>query len=200
MKPQPTREPLSDAPDAPSDGAVDAELRPSKTRLKKDMHALQDIGAALVALSRERLQRIPMPDKLRQAVLEAQRITKHEARRRQMQYIGKLMRDTDPAPIREALDAINGVSAAAVARQHRLERLRTRLLEDESVLGEIATDHPQADLQQLRQLRRNALREQEQGKPPRAFRELFKVLRDLQQPGGADTVAELELSGEDSET
>jgi ribosome-associated protein len=96
-----------------------------------------------------------------------------------MQYIGKLMRDIDPAPIQAALDEIKGVSAAANARQHALERLRTRLLEDEQVLGEIAAAHPQADLTHLRQLRRNALKEQEHNKPPRAFRELFRVLREL---------------------
>jgi ribosome-associated protein len=182
---RPPRTPAPELAETPSDGPFEADERPSKSARKRDAHALQDIGTALVALSRERLGRIPMPDKLRQAVLEAQRITKHEARRRQMQYIGKLMRDADRAPIQEALDVINGVSAAAVARQHRLERLRTRLMEDEAVLGEVVAAHPGADLQQLRQLRRNALREQEQGKPPRAFRELFRVLRDLEAPGAA---------------
>lgn len=149
------------------------------------MAALQDLGEALVALSPERLARIEMPDSLRDAVRDAQRFTKHEARRRQMQYIGRVMRDLDPEPIREALDEIRGVSAAANARQHALERLRTRLLEDEKALGDIAREHPGADLQHLRQLRRNALREQELGKPPRAYRELFRVLRALGD-GGAD--------------
>ena len=155
--------------------------RPSKSQVKRDMTALQDLGAQLVALSGERLAKIDMPEALREAVREAQRISKHEARRRQLQYIGKLMRSADPAPIRAALDEINGVSAIANARQHRLERLRTRLLEDEGVLGDIATAHPGADLQHLRQLRRNALKEQEQGKPPRAYRELFRVLRELEE-------------------
>jgi ribosome-associated protein len=110
-----------------------------------------------------------------------------------MQYIGRLMRDLDPAPIRAALDEIKGISAVATARLHALERLRTRLLEDESVVGEIARAYPGADLQHLRQLRRNALKEQEQAKPPRAFRELFRVLRELEEqshdtnePGAAD--------------
>ena len=78
--------------------------RPSKSQKKRDMHALQEMGAALVEVSAERLARIDMPDALREALREAQRLTRHEARRRQMQYIGRLMRDIDPAPIREALD------------------------------------------------------------------------------------------------
>lgn len=158
----------------------DAPERPSKSQRKRDMHALQDMGAALVALPAARLARIEMPEALRGAILEAQRLTKHEARRRQMQYIGRLMRDADPAPIRAALDALNGVNAGETARQHRLERLRERLLQDEAVLTEIGAAHPGADLALLRQLRRNALKEQAEGRPPRAFRELFRSLRELE--------------------
>lgn len=153
--------------------------RPSKTRRKQAMLALQDLGVELVALSAERLAKLPLPDELREAVLAAQRMTKHEAKRRQLQYIGRLMRAVDPAPIRAALDQALGVSAAAHARLHRLEQLRDRLLADEAVLGEIARQHPGADLTRLRQLRRNALREAAQQKPPRAYRELFRALRTL---------------------
>jgi ribosome-associated protein len=153
--------------------------RPSKSQKKRDMHALQDMGAELVALAPARLARIDMPEDLRGAIIEAQRLTKHEARRRQLQYIGRLMRDADPAPIRAALDALAGANAAETARQHRLERLRERLLEDESVLAEIGAAHPGADLTRLRQLRRNALKEQGEGRPPRAYRELFRQLREL---------------------
>ena len=117
----------------------DSPERPSKSQRKRDMQALQDMGAELVELSPERLARIDMPDALRGAIREAQRLTRHEARRRQLQYIGRLMRDADPAPIREALDAVKGVSAIENARQHRLEKLRERLLEDEAVLTEIGT-------------------------------------------------------------
>ena len=155
--------------------------KPSKSQKKREMNALQDMGAELVELGRDQLKKIDLPDDLRDAVRDFQRFTKHEARRRQLQYIGRLMRDLDPEPIRAALDEINGVSAAATARQHALERLRTRLLEDEAVLGEIARSHVGADLQHLRQLRRNALKEQEQTKPPRAYRELFRVLRALEE-------------------
>ena len=153
--------------------------KPSKSALKRAMSDLQALGEALVGLSADQLKKIGLPDDLREAVRDAQRFTQHEARRRQLQYIGKLMRSLDPEPIRAALDEINGVSAVATARMHALERLRTRFLEDEKVIGEIAAAHPQADLQHLRQLRRNALKEQELGKPLRAFRELFRVLREL---------------------
>ena len=170
MEPQ---EPPSETPDTQLDE------RPSKSAVKRAMTELQDLGTELVALSVDQLKKIDLPDDLRTAVRDAKRITQHEAHRRQLQYIGKLMRTLDAEPIRAALDEINGVSAAAVARMHALERLRTRFLADEKVIGEIAAAHPEADLQHLRQLRRNALKEQELGKPPRAFRELFRVLREL---------------------
>lgn len=160
----------------------DAPDKPSKSQKKREMAALQDIGTELVELGRDQLKKIALPEDLREAVRDAQRFTQHEARRRQLQYIGRLMRDIDPAPIRAALDEIKGISAAATARQHALERLRTRLLEDEAALGDIARTHPGADLQRLRQLRRNALKEQQLNKPPRAYRELFRVLRELKSP------------------
>lgn len=158
---------------------------PSKSQLKREMTALQALGAELVALSKERLGKIDMPERLRDALLDAQRFTKHEAKRRQMQYVGKIMRDIDAAPLRAAMDEIKGNSEAANIRQHRLENLRTRLMEDETRFSELARDYPAADIQHLRQLRRNALKEAEQGKPPRAYRELFRELRGLE--GKADT-------------
>jgi len=167
-------------PDRPS--TPDPKAGTSKSQRKRDSSKLQDLGEALVDLPAERLAKIEMPDSLRLAVQDARRITKHEARRRQMQYIGKLMRSTDPAPIQAALDAVSGVSAAENQRMHRLERLRLSLLEDETAaLAEIVAAHPAADLQQLRQLRRNALKEQEQSKPPRAFREIYRFLKTLEE-------------------
>ncbi len=159
--------------------------RPSKSQLKRDMQALQEIGEALCALSRERLAKVPMSERLRDAVKECARVGKHEARRRHMQYIGRLMRDEDVEPISEALDAFAGVSRSEIARQHRLERLRERLIEDEAVLGEIATEFVGADLQHLRNLRRNAIREREAQKPPRAYREIFRMLREVSGAGKA---------------
>jgi ribosome-associated protein len=106
-----------------------------------------------------------------------------------MQYIGKIMRDIDAAPLRAAMDEIKGVSEAANIRQHRLERLRMRLMEDEAVFSELARDYPGADVQHLRQLRRNALKEAQLGKPPRSYRELFRELRALEGAAGADDAA-----------
>ncbi|HMM73546.1 MAG TPA: ribosome biogenesis factor YjgA [Rhodocyclaceae bacterium] len=154
-------------------------LRPSKTRRKLAMHALQDLGARLVELPDARLAALALPENLLDAIRTARRIHAHEGRRRQMQYIGRLMRSIDADPIRIAIEELDGRSAAAVAALHRLEVWRERLLDDESVLGEIVREHPSADLQTLRTLRRNALKERELDKPPRAYRELFRVLKQL---------------------
>lgn len=156
------------------------EGRPSKTRRKEAMHELQDLGAALVELSPGQLKRIELPEDLHAAVRDWQRFTKHEAKRRQLQYIGKLMRSLDPEPIEAGLALLRGESAEETAKLHRRERLRTRLLEDEKILSEIATTWPHADLTYLRQLRRNALKEQEAGKPPKSFRLIFQALKELE--------------------
>lgn len=152
---------------------------PSKSERKREMHALQEIGAELVELPADRLKRLELPEDLREAVMAARRITKHEARRRQLQYIGKLMRSVEAEPIRAALDAFKNVSKEEIARHHRLERLRDEFLADEKVAGRIVELWPQVDLQHLRTQRRNALKEREQNKPPRAYREIFRILRDL---------------------
>lgn len=165
----------------PVDTPENFPAKPSKSAVKRAMAELQDLGAELVALSADQLRKIDLPDELREAVRDCQRFTQHEAHRRQLQYIGKLMRRLDAAPIRAAIDDLKGVSAAANARMHALERLRERFLADEKVIGEIAAAYPGADLGHLRQLRRNALKEQELGKPPRAFRELFRSLRELEE-------------------
>ena len=155
--------------------------RPSKTKQKEAMHELRDLGAELVELSVGQLKRMNLPENILLAVRECQKITAHGARRRQVQYLGKLMRSVDDEPIRAGLALVRGESAAESARLHRLERFRNRLLEDEAVLSEIAATWPGADLQHLRQLRRNALKEQELSKPPKNFRAIFQVLQELDQ-------------------
>ncbi len=154
------------------------EERPSKTQRKKAMHELQSLGERLVGLNAEQLARVELPDPLREAVQEAARIKGHEARRRQMQYIGRLMRDVDPGPIRETLQAWEGRSRAHAAREHDIGRWRDRLLEEEQALSEFARLHPRADLQHLRALVRQAIAERESGRPPKSYRELFRALRD----------------------
>jgi ribosome-associated protein len=152
----------------------------SKTRRKREMHALQSLGAALVALPESQLEEMKLEGELLQAVLDAKRLRSHEAKRRQLQYIGRLMRAVDPEPIRARLAAVEGSSAQAAAAHRRLEAWRERLLADDAALTRFASEHPGADLQEIRALIRNARKEQQEGKPPRAYRELFRALKTLE--------------------
>ncbi len=161
--------------------------RPLKTKQKEVMHELRDLGAELVELSVGQLKRINVPENIFDAVRECQKITAHGARRRQIQYLGKLMRGVDDEPIRAGLAMLRGESSAETARLHRLERLRSRFLEDESVLSEIAAIWPAIDLQHMRQLRRNALKEKESNKPPKNFRAIFQILQELDQQDASPT-------------
>lgn len=143
------------------------------------MLELQSLGAALVALPEAQVSGMRLESRLLEAVLEAKRVKSHEARRRQLQYIGRLMRAVDPEPIRAQLAAVEGSSAQAAAAHRRLEAWRERLLSDDTALTSFAAEHPDADLQEIRALIRNARREQKDGKPPRAYRELFRALKAL---------------------
>ncbi len=165
---------------------LELPLPPSKTRLKKAAHDLQALGARLVELPKERLQGLGLPEALFDAVRECRSITRHEARRRQLQYIGRLMRDIDPANIEAQFSIWDGTSAAEVALQHSIERWRDRLMAEDAALTELAAAHPGCDTQQLRTLVRNARREYAQDKPPRSHRELFRVLRTIVTPRAAD--------------
>jgi len=151
---------------------------PSKSQRKRDMHELQDLGVELVELTEQQLASVELPENLFDAVMAARRITKHEARRRQMQYIGKLMRGIDPEPIRERISAFKAVSHTQTARLHLLERWRARLLEDDGALTELLNEHPHADAARLRLLMRNAARERAAGQPPKSFRALFQLLNE----------------------
>ena len=158
---------------------MQAEEKPSKTARKRAMHELQTLGERLVGLNSEQLAAISLPEDLQDAIERARRITKHEARRRQLQYIGRLMRDVDPEPIREKLRAWDGLSTDATARVHRIERWREELLENDGAIGALVRAHPRMDTQRLRALVRNAREERTAGLPPRAYRELFRALRDI---------------------
>ncbi len=151
----------------------------SRTKKKEEVEELQRLGAALIALPAKELDVLDLPAVLLAAVREAQRITSHGAKRRQVQFIGKLMRKLDPAPVRAAVAASAGQSAATRARQKRLEQWRERLIADDAALTQFAGEHAGADLQVMRTLIRNARKEIAQSKPPRAQRELFRVLRDF---------------------
>jgi ribosome-associated protein len=150
----------------------------SKTQQKRAMLELQALGVALVELPQSRLEAMQLPAALAAAVAEARRMTRHEAKRRQLQFIGKLMRSIDAEPIREQLAALRGESAQAVAQHRRLEDWRSRLLADDDALTAFAEEFPRADLQALRAAIRNARKEQAASKPPRAYRELFRLLRE----------------------
>ena len=149
------------------------------------MLELQALGVALVDLPDSQIDRMGLSEGLREAVFEAKRTRSHEGRRRQLQYIGRLMREVDPAPIRARLDAIVGHSAQEAARHRRLEALRDKLIADDQALTDFIAQHAGADPQGLRTLIRNARKEQKAGRPPRAFRELFRVLKSLDAPAAS---------------
>ena len=153
----------------------------SKTRRKKQMHALQDVGSRLVALSADELARIDMPESLREAVEDARRFTRHEARRRQLQYIGRLMRDIDAAPIAEQLAAMKAPSRRQTALFHVAERWRQELLDDGTALERFMKEFPEADPDRLRTMVEEAREEKRAARAPRRFRELFHALSAIVQ-------------------
>ena len=179
--------------------AMEEELQISKTQRKRAMQALQDLGEELVALSPDKLAGLELPTRLLDAVLEAKRISRFGALRRQMQYVGRLMRDADPDAIRSQLDVWKGTSVAETARLHSLERWRARLISDELALGELLEQFPHADAQRLRALIRNVKREAEAKKPPRSFRELFHELREISQHSKKQFAAEDTRSTEEKQ-
>lgn len=162
--------------------------RPSKSQLKREMTALQELGEELVSQPKDRVMRVPMPDDVRDAILDCQKIKDHEGRRRQLQFVGRKMRtleESEVAAIRAVLDSWKGASKAETAAMHALERRREKLLADDKTLTELKEQYPQTDVQQLRTLIRNARKEQAEHKPPKAYREIFQVLKQLQQQAAA---------------
>ena len=151
----------------------------STTQRKKNMHALQYLGEQLVTLNPALLEQLDLAEKLRDAIIEARKMNKNEARRRQMQYIGRLMREIDAAPIRQKLDGILGPQKQHQAWLILIERWRERLLADEAALAEFLRTYPQADSQRLLLLVRNIQHEEAIGKPPKSFRTLFQELQEL---------------------
>lgn len=156
----------------------DLPAGPSKSERKRQMHAIQDIGEELAALGKDRLKQLDLPEALREALAEYQRIRAFGAQRRQLQYIGKLMRSVDTAPIIAKLEAWKGVSHAHTAHLHLLERWRERLLDDEGTLTELLGKYPDIDAQRLRTLIRNAKKETAAQKPPKSFREIYQLLKE----------------------
>jgi ribosome-associated protein len=158
---------------------MDDQTSVSKTQRKRDSLALQELGEELTRLSPDRLAELDLPEPLLQAILEAGRIGKFGAQRRQRQYIGRLMHDVDSKAIAARLEFWKGNSLAATTYLRLLERWRERLLEDEGALGELAQAYPVSDTQRLRQLLRNTRREHDEGKPRRSYRALYQELRRI---------------------
>ncbi|MBO7080533.1 MAG: DUF615 domain-containing protein [Neisseriaceae bacterium] len=160
------------------------EIEPSKTQVKKQMNALQDMGLRLTHFAPETLMKANLPEQIIAAAAEYRKITSNGALKRQAQYIGRLMREADDdeiAAIRDYLNKVDGEHEAHNARMQRLEQWRTRLLADDAVLTEYMNLYPQADVAQLRTLIRNARKEQEAQKPPKSARALFQLLKDYTQ-------------------
>ncbi len=151
----------------------------SKTRRKRQMTELQDVGAALVKLSPEQLARMDLPEALRDAVLDCKRYKKHEAVRRQMQYIGRLMRDVDPAPIVEQLAAMEAPSRKQTALLHLAEKWRDEMVRDPEAVARFAREFPAADENRLRALAASAAEEKRGTRAPKHFRELFHAINTL---------------------
>lgn len=170
---------FDDAPDNESDEDNDEIIWVSKSEIKRDAEALKRLGAELTDLGKNALDKIPLDDDLRAAIELAQRIKK-EGRRRQLQLIGKMLRQRDEEPIRQALDKLKNRHNQQVALFHKLEQLRDCLVENgDDAMQEVLNLWPQADCQQLRSLIRNAKKEKADNKPPKSGRLIFQYLREL---------------------
>ena len=128
---------------------------------------------------REQLKRIGLPDEVLVEIVEFRRMRSFGAQRRQLQLIGKKMRNMDPVAVREAIDRVTGESRAAVALLHRCETLRDQMLAGDEALTKFISEHPEADIPRLRTLVRTARKEREAQKPPKSARELYRYLHDL---------------------
>ena len=178
--------------------------RPSKSELKRQMTVLQKLGEELVNEARDRVKRVPMPEDVRDAILECQQIKDHEGRRRQLQYVGKKMRTLDEeevAAIQRTIDSWKGLSKADTANMHAMERRRDKLLTDDKALTVLLSENPELDVQHLRTLIRNARKEQAENKPPKAYREIFQILKEIAKKnnGGKKDADEDDFEGDDDE-
>lgn len=170
--------------------------RPSRSQLKRDVEALQALGEELITLSVDALKKFDIPENLKIALLDAKKITANGAIRRQRQYIGKLMRTVDPAPIQAQLSVIRGDSDLQIAWLHRIERWRDRLIADDDALADLMDEYTVPDLQMLRQAIRNARKELAESKPPKFYRIIFKTLKQMI-PAPGQTAAEAAEADDD---
>ncbi len=160
--------------------AADDPDEKSKSQIKREFHALQDLGERLATLSPELIERLPLSDALRKALLEAPKHKAHIARKRHIQYLGKLLRGHDLQPVMALFEQIDTSSRQYNERFHALEHWRDQLLDGgDSVLERFFSAYPEADRQHLHSLQRLAHQEADQQRPPAAARKLFKYLREL---------------------
>ncbi|OPX54953.1 ribosome-associated protein [Oceanospirillum multiglobuliferum] len=153
---------------------------PSKSQIKREMHALQVLGKKLLELNADQLKQIVLTDDMLAAIAESRRIRAHEAQRRHLQYIGKLMRHEDIEAISAKLALFDSSSDEYNKQFHQLEHWRDRLVaQGDDALNLLMNEKPEADRQSFRQLIRQAQKEQSQGKPPAAARKIFRELRTL---------------------
>lgn len=151
----------------------------SKSEIKRDAEALKELGAEMVELGQNSLDKLQLDEDLRAAINLAQKIKK-EGRRRQLQLIGKMLRSRDIEPIQTALDKLKNRHNQQVSLFHKLEVLRDRLVEEgDDAVPSVLALYPNADRQQLRALIRNAQKEKAANKPPKAYRQIFQYLREL---------------------
>ncbi|MBC7701188.1 ribosome biogenesis factor YjgA [Aquabacterium sp.] len=154
--------------------------RPSKSQRKKDSHELQSLGDALVAMPKERLADIGLPESLNDAIEEYKRTKSFEGKRRQMQYIGKLMRGCDSEPIKEAVASFQLGHARNALALHDSERWRAELVADDNALTRWVAEYPESDVQKMRALIRNARKDfaaAPENRSGRGFRELFQFIK-----------------------
>ena len=175
----------ADAATSETESEIRPLERPSKTRLKQASHELQALGVALVALSDERLQSLAMPERLLDALRQYKQTRSHEGRRRQIQYVGKLMRGVDVEPLRAAVTQGQLGHTRESLALHQAERWRAELLAGDEALTRFAAEHANADLQHFRNVIRNARKDAAlvpEKRSGRAFRELFQLIRQQEGP------------------
>lgn len=151
----------------------------SKSEIKRQMTALQKLGEELIALPKSKLNKLDLPETLRDAIDAAKRITAHGGLSRQKQYIGRLMRIIDAQPIADQLEQWRNNKSDGNVVFHQMENWRTRLIEDDTAITLFIADYPNADVQQLRTLIRNARKEANLQQAPKSSRALFKLLRSI---------------------
>jgi ribosome-associated protein len=180
---------MIDMPLSKRQAAIDG-VAPSRNELKKQMQDLQELGEAVSALPPDRLDKLKIDERLRDAIDELRRTKSFEGKRRQVQYIGKLMKHENPEPLREAVASYRVGSATDTLALHQAEYWRDQLLAGDDALANWVKEYPSTDVQQLRSLVRAARKEKlEPGeRHGRAFRDLFKVVKEQMQavPGADD--------------